>query len=181
MRFKISQKQLSLFLSAVATASIIVSIAVVHTLDTLVHGLLYEYGLVFDYGWASPYWTTVRTLFVLLTSLFIISVIPIAAYLKAFLGLLFGNRRLQASPTRRLSQSPAPQVQPIATSESPTPAPKPASAIPSSTVPMICSRCGKVFNQALSMFDFQTGVPRLTHVCPYCSAVLAVDGSPTEK
>jgi hypothetical protein len=184
MRFELTQKQ-RFFLGVLGMAFTIVSIVLVYELDTIVHGLLYEYGLVFDYGWASPYWMIQRSLLVLLAILFTLNFVPTAFLVKAMLLPLFGRKHLQVKSTG------GNQLQSTITlgnkDEEAKPPQNSASnqeltgAIEVSAVPMICNKCGKVFNQPLCMFDFRTGNPRLVHVCPYCNAVLAVAGSPAGK
>jgi hypothetical protein len=184
MRFKLAQKQ-HFLLGAFGMAFTIVSIVLVYELDTIVHGLLYEYGLVFDYGWASPYWTIQRLLLAMLATLFVLSFIPTACLVKAVLLPLFGRKHPQVTSTG------GNQLQSVATpgdkdEEAKSPQnsasnQEVADVIEVSAVPMICNKCGKVFNQPLCMFDFKKGNPRLVHVCPYCNAVLAVAGSPAGK
>jgi hypothetical protein len=185
MWFKLTQKQLFRLFGALGVIFTVASIALVCALDTIVHGLLYEYGLVFDYGWASPYWNTLRTLLVMLAALFILSFIPIAGAVKAALFSLLGRRTPQAASTRgdqlQSTVPPAPKAKEATSPQASTTPQEMADAVEVSAVPMICNKCGKVFNQPLSMFDFRTGNPRLVHVCPYCNAVLAVAGSPGGK
>lgn len=179
-----TQKQ-HFLLGALGMVFTIVSMVLVYELDMIVHGLLYEYGLVFDYGWASPYWTIQRSLLVMLAILSILSFIPTACLVKAVLLPLFGRKHLQVistggnqlqsvvTPWNKDDEAKSPQNS--ASNQ------EVADAIEVSAVPMICNKCGKVFNQPLCMFDFRTGNPRLVHVCPYCNAVLAVAGSSAGK
>lgn len=52
-----------LFLNAAVTA---VLVFLFLRLDQVVHGDLYGYGLLFDYGWAVPYWTYARSILALI-------------------------------------------------------------------------------------------------------------------
>jgi len=52
----------SIILAAVATA-----IYVLNLLDQIVHGQLYDYGLLFDLAWANPYWNLLRIIQMLLS------------------------------------------------------------------------------------------------------------------
>jgi uncharacterized Zn-finger protein len=187
MRFKLTQKQHFLF-GALGMAFTIASIVLVYELDMLVHGLLYEYGLVFDYAWASPYWAIQRTLLVTLAVLFILSFIPTAFLAKTVILPLLERKHLQVTSTGGGQLQSAVSLENRGNKDeeakslrSSTSNQEAADAIHVSAVPMICNKCGKVFNQPLCMFDFRTGNPRLIHVCPYCNAVLAVAGSSTGK
>jgi hypothetical protein len=42
-------------------AMLIVALILLFALDTAVHGMLYDYGLVFSHAWAEPYWLIMRT------------------------------------------------------------------------------------------------------------------------
>jgi hypothetical protein len=45
----------------VLDAMLIVALILLSVLDTMVHGMLYDYGLVFSRAWAEPYWLIMRT------------------------------------------------------------------------------------------------------------------------
>ena len=51
----------SIILAAVATA-----LYVLNMLDQIIHGQLYNYGLLFDLAWANPYWNLLRIIQILL-------------------------------------------------------------------------------------------------------------------
>lgn len=40
---------------------LVIALICLFFLDKLVNGILYDYGLVFSYGWAEPYWLWMRT------------------------------------------------------------------------------------------------------------------------
>ena len=47
-------------------------------LDKLVNGTLYEYGLVFSYDWAQPYWLFFRaTVILIIVAIFLISLVEL--------------------------------------------------------------------------------------------------------
>jgi hypothetical protein len=45
----------------VIDAILIVALILLFALDTMVHGMLYDYGLVFSHAWAEPYWLMMKT------------------------------------------------------------------------------------------------------------------------
>jgi hypothetical protein len=53
----ISRSKVQLVVLAAAIAAIVCSLFLLSFLDQIVHGDLYRYGLVFNYEWASQYWT----------------------------------------------------------------------------------------------------------------------------
>jgi flagellar biosynthesis protein FlhB len=51
-----------IFIDAILIAALIL----LSVLDMLVHGMLYDYGLVYSDAWAQPYWLLMRTTIVLI-------------------------------------------------------------------------------------------------------------------
>lgn len=151
----------------------------VFQVDGIVHGLLYEHGLVFDNNWAVPYWTLERLMIMLLGTI-------VGANVCSMYLLFFGEASMNHKPT---SAMPTPEPVKSKTLDTKTPALKMKKKGPVNSVdmeetgveivalPMVCKKCSKVFTQPLCMFDFKSGKPRLINVCPYCNAVLAVAGS----
>jgi hypothetical protein len=45
----------------VIDAMLVVALILLFALDTMVHGMLYDYGLVFSHAWAEPYWLMMKT------------------------------------------------------------------------------------------------------------------------
>jgi hypothetical protein len=144
--------------------------------DGIVNVSLYGYGLVFDYEWATPYWTFVRVALALLGAL-----VGVNGFL-AFLNVM----EIRGSPPvgHAVQKTPAKpalnaaykidQVDQVRQSQ---PSEKEDDGVDVVALPMVCNKCGKVFTQPLCMFDFKSGKPRLVNVCPYCNAVLAVSGN----
>ena len=151
----------------------------VFQVDGIVHGLLYEHGLVFDYNWAVPYWTLERLTMILLGT--IVGVNACSMY------LLFSSKgSMNHNPASAISTPELVKPDTLYTKTSTSKVKKkgPVNSVDMEetgveivALPMVCKKCSKVFTQPLSMFDFKSGKPRLINVCPYCNAVLAVTGS----
>lgn len=50
----------------VVDAMLVVTLILLSVLDTMVNGMLYDFGLVFSHAWAEPYWLIMRTSMVLI-------------------------------------------------------------------------------------------------------------------
>jgi uncharacterized Zn-finger protein len=187
MRFKLTWKWYSLFSALTVTLAVALLVLVLE-LDMLVNGLLYEYGLVFDYEWALPYWSIVRLLIAMLGVLAVLNLVPTSyLFITRFWPMLErkflkGNsscgEQLKNGVNRGAKQEAA---EPLQSSAPKQEMQKAADEVEMVAVPMICNKCGKVFNQPLCMFDFKSGKPRLVNVCPYCNALLAAAGSSEDK
>jgi hypothetical protein len=142
--------------------------------DGIVHGLLYEHGLVFDYDWAVPYWTFERS-----TMMFLVAMMGVNA---CSMYLLFTSTRTHSQSSESGLTLSAPEQAKSKTINEETSTPKGRKAkidmedtgVEIVALPMVCKKCSKVFTQPLCMFDFKSGKPRLINVCPYCNAVIAV-------
>ena len=189
MKFQLDQRYLIL-INGVGMALAVAVLVLLYQIDMIVHGALYEYGLQFHYEWAIPYWTFERLMLGLLGVIAIVNGFCVAT-------AILSNR----APPQRKPVSVARAPKPGFTRErneikkEKTPEPKEGDkpkvrvretrAVRDTTedgveviaLPMVCSKCGKVFSQPLCMFDFKSGKPRLVNVCPYCNAVLAVSGN----
>ena len=160
-----------------SVAGIVTSAAAIMLLlqvDGIVHGLLYSYGLRFDYEWATPYWTLFRL------SLGLLGGITGISFFSTLYVLL---SRQDVRSQRPTSGPPTPVEEPRpARVEGGTRSKEPEKGATDDgvevvAIPMACNKCGKVFTQPLCMFDFRSGKPRLVNVCPYCNALLAVSGN----
>ncbi len=161
-------------------------IALLLQVDSVVHVQLYEFGLYFDYEWATPYWTFLRL------SLGLLGCIVGLNIFSALLAI-WQSRNIpipeQAKPASQKQTIAKPKLEP----ELPAPTPEPQ-VIPKEirrekseddgveimSLPIVCNKCGKVFTQPLCMFDFKSGKPRLVNLCPYCNTILAVSGNSRE-
>ncbi len=148
--------------------------------DEVVHVLGYEYGLQFDYEWATPYWMFLR-----LALGFVICLITLNAISAVLLFIQIHQTSAvkQKSTSRQPLQSLQPESSGIPSKEinEMKPLEKEENGIEVMTLPIVCNKCGKVFTQPLCMFDFKSGKPRLVNVCPYCNTILAVTGNSRSK
>ena len=154
--------------------------------DTIVHGTLYDYGLLFNYEWAMPYWMFERLAIGLFVGV-------AAANAFSLVYIFFAEKDLMQKPTKQVQLKRKPEIvkeepKPVE-EEKPVIKETPRKPLVTDTsddgveivaLPMVCNKCGKVFTQPLCMFDFKSGKPRLVNVCPYCNAVLAVSGNSKE-
>ncbi len=125
-------------------------------LDGVVHGDLYNYGLVFSTGWAVPFWSFERFIYVCLA-------VP-ATLGGAVLVLDFWRSAKGETPiVKHVNNKPvASEVR----------APVQAQNAKENNMVVNCPKCHKVFGKPLNMLDFSSGKTRLVSVCPYCNHVL---------
>jgi len=165
------------------------------SLDQVVQGTLYSYGLWFSHNGADQYWTLLRVTWSLLavcavTIIFnTILIVRPASEKPRSLEVLRTPKAMKITPTVTQAKETAPIVTPITSStmpprttsqplEKPTPKPTPiiapASPFDGSDIPGLfrCSHCGKAFTQPLRMLDFHSDPPRIVNVCPFCSETM---------
>jgi len=119
-------------------------------IDSIVNGDLYNYGLLFDLGWAGPYWTMLRMTYVFLAIPSILS------------GVILVLSILKRDESRgRVAR----YVEKASASKTPT-------SITDNHLLATCPKCKKVFTKPLTMLDFSNGSTKLVNVCPYCSHIL---------
>lgn len=125
-----------------------------YQLSGVVHGTLYNYGLQFSNGWAVPYWSFERMVYVFL-------------FVPFFVGsfvLIFDlwKSRLERGPAvRRVENSVVTGVG------------GPVVSVGKNNSMMInCPKCSRLFSRPMNMLDFSSGKARLINVCPYCNQVL---------
>ena len=173
LKLKLSP-ELLLLLNAAGIVLTAAAVTVLLQVDGLVHGLLYSYGLEFNYEWATPYWTFFRLSLGLLCGVAGISFF-------SMLYVVLGRRSLRSQLLITEPSRPALETQPAKVErEKEKKKPEKETAddgVEIVAIPMACNKCGKVFTQPLCMFDFRSGKPRLVNVCPYCNALLAMSGN----
>lgn len=181
MRFQLDTKLL-LLVNVIGIAFAISAIAVLYQVDMVVHGTLYNYGLLFSYEWAIPYWMFERAVIGLL-----VASAGVNAFSMAY--IVLAKKTKEQRPRSVQPKLSVPKTVRIAGKEKPreekrTEMLKPTEVtddgVEIAALPMVCNKCGKVFTQPLCMFDFKSGKPRLVNVCPYCNTVLAVSGNAKE-
>ena len=126
----------------------------VNKLNGVVHGDLYNYGLQFSFGWALPYWSFERFIYICLA-------VP-AALSGVALVLDFWRRGKGGTPeVKYVKSKPISDNVKVQTMNG-----------KENTMLINCPKCHKVFGKPLSMLDFSGGKTRLVNVCPYCNHVL---------
>ena len=155
--------------------------------DNIIHNTLYNYGLIFDYEWALPYWMFERLAIGLAIAVGGINAFSMTYILLAEKDEKTRSVQMKVKPedVKRSFKSFGKEVSKSVDKEKPSAREfkKPLTkenlddGVEIAALPMVCNKCGKVFTQPLCMFDFKSGKPRLVNVCPYCNAVLAVSGN----
>ena len=126
-----------------------------YQLSLVVHGTLYYYGLQFSYGWAVPYWSLERLVYVYLLLPFFIGSFALAFDLW--------KGRSERTPAVRLIENNVGTgtVDPVA-----------QTAAKNNSMMINCPKCRRLFTRAMNMLDFSSGKAQLINVCPYCNQVL---------
>ena len=167
----------------VCAASILV---VFKNMEFIVHGQLYDYGLIFSPAWADGYR-------VLTWMIFIFTGVPIAlsgvALASSFLHVEEIQERKttvpqRTGPPRGITTANSPQARPTTqqTRRVQQPVREPVTrADIGNCVGILCPECKKVFGKALVMLDFRSGSNRMVSVCPYCNAVLGYTSEEQSK
>lgn len=129
------------------------------TIDAIVNGTLYNYGLQFSIVWAQPYWNYARLFYAF-------QFISIALGVVALLFSFLNKNNSPKQPEQKIEK----------------PAPKHEQKVNGSTVQQAkmnengifisCPKCNRTFGKPLTMLDFSDGKAKLVNVCPYCNAVL---------
>ncbi len=139
------------------------------SMEFIVHGQLYYYGLVFSPDWADPYRVFTWLLFLCLG-------LPIALSGVALVSSFFKVEEVpkienlvpqNIGPPRGSLKVEPPQI----AKETPKKVEKVNSSINNAGIS--CPNCKRVFGKALVMLDFRGGKNRMVSVCPYCNTVLA--------
>jgi hypothetical protein len=163
-----------------------VSILVVFkNMELIVHGQLYDFGLVYSPEWADGFRVLTWMIFVCAGVPMALSGIAIAS---SFLNVEEVPERRntvpkRACPPRGITQGSSPQAQPAQhTSQVQQPVRESVRPIDNGNcVGISCPECKKVFGKALVMLDFRSGSNRMVSVCPYCNAVLGYTSDEQSK
>lgn len=165
----------------ICAASIIV---VFKNMELIVHGQLYDYGLVFSPEWADGYR-------VLTWMIFIFAGIPMALSGIALASSFLNNERLpereervlqMAGPPRGITKPSSPQASSTRKLQAQQPVRETVMRVDNGNcVGISCPECKKVFGKALVMLDFRSGSNRMVSVCPYCNAVLGYTSEEQSK
>jgi len=135
-------KVLLLFTVLILTATVLIAYSL-NLLDYIVNVTLYNYELQFSYGWATPYWTILRTIMALegLTA-----VLTLGSAIYVYRKYIHAKPRMKKAATEQSLRGVSELVK--------------------------CIHCGKVFSQPLRMLDFHTDRPRIINICPFCNEVI---------
>jgi uncharacterized Zn-finger protein len=145
-------------------------IYLVTRIDTVVHGQLYNFGLIFDHAWADPYYSYTQMMYV---GLGVPMVLSVLAILGSFPRPVKAPE-VKVAPQTAAKQAPKPQPQPQAVACEDRKAKENEKETRNGTTGMVisCPSCKKVFSRPLVMLNFEGGKTRLVNVCPYCNHVL---------
>jgi hypothetical protein len=157
-------------------------------MEFIVHGQLYDFGLIFSAEWADGYRVFTWLLFACLIVPTALSSIALAS---SFLIKTKMSEREhvvphKAGPPRGItkvgyigSQKHRPVQQSRQVKE---PSRKTTNADDNGNIlGMSCPECNKVFGRALVMLDFRSGSNKMISVCPYCNHVLGFTGEEKTK
>ncbi len=162
----------------VCGASIIV---VFKNMEFIVHGQLYDFGLIFNAEWADPYRIFTWLIFVFVGVPAALSGI---ALLSSFLKVEQSQLRKDivpqtAGPPRGITKTGSQEIRqspPVRQSPQASQVEEPVKEVRridnGNCVGISCPECKKVFGRALVMLDFRSGTNRMVSVCPYCNHVL---------
>jgi hypothetical protein len=167
------------------------------SLDSIVHGTLYDYGLQFSYEWAVPYWNALRMVQLLIGSTVALSVFSFLVVYK--MQVQVKPKRPRVIETTIKAEAPV-KVEPKAEAKiepraehkveqtferkivSPPPLvretkpeppqPEPVSVEEKTGGLFRCNHCNRVFAQPLRMLDFHENQPRIISICPFCNEVI---------
>jgi uncharacterized Zn-finger protein len=121
------------------------------TIDGIVNGTLYTYGLHFDEAWHGPYWTFANMLYY-------------SQYVCICLsGVALGSGFLKKGEVQKESPKIREEAARNAFAREET---------NGRGIVISCSSCKKNFSKPLVMLDFSEGKAKLVNVCPYCNTVL---------
>jgi len=142
-------------------------------LDNIVHGTLYNYGLVFSLEWANPYWATMRIVQVLLC---LNAAFSIAGFLYLYRAYVHVEPKMPRIVETRVQTHTAIQKKPSQLFHKQKPRSEPRLEVSSENDVgnglTRCNHCGKTFSQPLRMLDFHEERPKMIDVCPFCSEVI---------
>ncbi len=126
----------------------------VNQLNGIVHGTLYDYGLQFSNGWAVPYWSLERLLYVYLF-------VPFFSGSFVLIFDLWKSRSERTPKVRHMESSVAAGiVGPVVQNGK------------NNSKMINCPKCSRLFSRPMNMLDFSSGKAHLVNVCPYCNQVL---------
>lgn len=150
-----------LSISWIVTAAL--GLYMLNTLDMIVHGTLYDFGLQFSNLWADPYWTYLNLIYASL------GVSSSLAFFAMMIGFYRSNMVVSQSVKvpEKIEEAKI-EKKPKMIVKQPVSKPKVVKANASNMV-ISCPNCKKVFSRPMVMLNFEEGKTRLVNVCPYCN------------
>ena len=183
-------KKLLLFLLLIpVVASAGLAVYFLFSLDNIIHGSLYNYGLQFSYDWAVPYWNALRMIQLLIGTTAALSVCSFLVVYKVQVQVKPKKPRVietmvRTEPTVKAEPKTEQKVEPkferkivLQPSLVRETKPEPTQPETSSTEESLgalfrCNHCNRVFAQPLRMLDFHANQPRIISICPFCNEVI---------
>ncbi len=154
-------------------------------MEFIVHGQLYDFGLIFSPEWADGYRVFTWLVFACVGVPLALSSLALAS---SFLHVAEVPERKHVAPQRTgpprgvtkvgyigsKQTRPVQQSRPVQqTRQAQEPVRQTISRVDNGNcVGIVCPECKKVFGRALVMLDFRSGSNRMVSVCPYCNHVL---------
>jgi uncharacterized Zn-finger protein len=142
----------------------IIVLVVFKNMELIVHGQLYNYGLVFSSEWADSYRVFTWLIYICLGTQMALSGV---ALISTFLGAE------EVPEGKSVVQQLVKQPQVVKAGSQPVVREVPKT-VENNLSGIPCPYCKKVFSKALVMLDFSGGKNRLVSVCPYCNKVLGI-------
>lgn len=151
-------------------------IAVFKNMEFIVHGTLYDYGLIFSAEWADSYRVLTWLIYLCLGLPATLSIIALfSSFLKVErnprLNLAVDRKVEKSRVVTKLGSEQSRQLHLESHIDKP-PGEAIGRADNGNCVGISCPECKKVFGRALVMLDFRGGTNRMVSVCPYCNYVL---------
>jgi uncharacterized Zn-finger protein len=135
-------------------------------MELIVHGQLYNYGLVFSPEWADPYRVFTWWIYICLgTQMALSGIALVSTFLEAE----------EAPESKSGVQQSVKQPQVVKAGSRPVVRETPKTVENNNVSGITCPYCKKVSSRALVMLDFSGGKNRLVSVCPYCNKVLGIN------
>jgi len=146
-------------LAATASAAYIINL-----LDQIVHGQLYNYGLLFDLTWATPYWNLLHILQILLGVIAVATVVNMVFTIRKYVS------------TKKMSAKMMPSQKPVAVPQSTRPIVAPTRTVTSTqrTVEKV-----QTMSASPSVVQAQTPLPPLASPVPHVPQASQVPEVPT--
>jgi len=163
-------KAFTTFARVLWIASGALSLALLLQIDRIVHQDLYNYGLMFSYNWAAPYWTAFRLAAAFILIPMALSAVQLTANLMAWLRAKRENINAEVGQSVAVKNAKNRRVE-CACRQGEHEKCQGEQDI-GGGMSMKCDKCNKTFTRPLVMLDFRGEEAKLVNLCPYCNAKL---------